>query len=184
MDAESKTVVDFSEAEEAGRWIAVNDGVMGGVSQGALVVTEGGIAVFSGTVSLENNGGFASVRTRPREFGLEGFAGLSVRVKGDGKRYKLRARADDNFDGVAYQFAFETTDGKWTTVMAPFAEFKAVYHGRVVASAPPLDPALMKQVGFLVSDGQKGPFRLEFGEIRAWKTPEGETVACCPTRLC
>lgn len=43
-------------------WQAINDGVMGGVSVSRLRFDSTGYAVFEGVVSLENNGGFASVR--------------------------------------------------------------------------------------------------------------------------
>jgi len=48
-------------------WI-VNDGVMGGVSQSGLRHDPQGM-IFEGQVSLENNGGFASMRS---PLGLKG----------------------------------------------------------------------------------------------------------------
>ena len=52
-------------------WRSINDGVMGGLSSGGMRL-EDGIAVFSGTLSLENNGGFSSVRSIPAEHTLAG----------------------------------------------------------------------------------------------------------------
>lgn len=52
---------DFAQ-ESAEEWIVVNDGVMGGVSRSAFVDSESGYASFQGVMSLDNNGGFASVR--------------------------------------------------------------------------------------------------------------------------
>ena len=46
----------------------MNDGVMGGVSDGRFRVTERQTLEFYGTLSLENNGGFASVSSCPRSF--------------------------------------------------------------------------------------------------------------------
>ena len=62
--ASEKTLFDFSTATNAPAWQVVNDDVMGGVSTSRFSVTNG-VAVFRGEVSLENNGGFASVRSLP-----------------------------------------------------------------------------------------------------------------------
>ena len=55
---------DFTGAEGAKDWQTVNDGVMGGVSEGKFKITDKKTLEFFGTLSLENNGGFASVRTK------------------------------------------------------------------------------------------------------------------------
>jgi hypothetical protein len=59
---------------------------MGGVSHSRLRHDAAGHAVFEGVVSLENNGGFASVRSRPLDLGVPGAANYSLEVRGDGKR--------------------------------------------------------------------------------------------------
>ena len=43
-------------------WIIVNDNVMGGISNSSLSLNNENNLVFNGNVSLDNNGGFASVR--------------------------------------------------------------------------------------------------------------------------
>jgi hypothetical protein len=105
-----KLIIDFKDLSEKGQWERVNDVVMGGVS-GSRFTVEEGIALFQGEVSLENYGGFASIRSLPRDFGLEGCNGLIVRVRGDGKSYRLRLRTDDEYDGIAYQAVFQADRG-------------------------------------------------------------------------
>jgi hypothetical protein len=80
----------FASPDAAAGWQAVNDGVMGGVSDGRFRITEGQTLEFYGTLSLENNGGFASVRSRPRTLGLQTGDSLVVRVRGDGREYQFR----------------------------------------------------------------------------------------------
>ena len=53
---------DFDSEEKSGQWYIVNDGVMGGISESEITLNDDGTATFRGDVSLENNGGFASVR--------------------------------------------------------------------------------------------------------------------------
>jgi monofunctional biosynthetic peptidoglycan transglycosylase len=142
-------------------WMVVDDGVMGGLSQSSPVVTEKGTLVFSGHVSLENNGGFASIRHGADEFGLERGKGIMLRVKGDGKKYQLRLRTSDRFDGMAYKADFETKEGVWLEFRFPWNAFTATFRGRTIEEAPSLKPINIRQVGFLIADKQEGPFELE-----------------------
>jgi NADH dehydrogenase [ubiquinone] 1 alpha subcomplex assembly factor 1 len=163
-----KTIIDFGDADEKGRWEAVNDMVMGGLSEGHMSAV-GGAAIFHGRVSLENFGGFASVRSLLREFDLRGYDGLIVRVRGDGRRYRLRLKTDDDFEGLAYQAAFFTDPAEWTEPHLSFDEFVPVFRGAVVQGAPPLDPAKVRRIGFMIADKQEGPFRLVIREVRAYR---------------
>ncbi|MDW7748291.1 CIA30 family protein [Halomonas sp.] len=153
-------LIDFQHADEAPRWRAINDDVMGGVSRGGLH-GEDDVGVFSGETSLENNGGFASVRREPEAMDLSTYAGLELRVRGDGRRYQLRLRTDRLFDGAAYRALFQPPAGEWQRVALPWHAFEAVFRGRRLADAPPLDPAAIRQVGLLIADRRPGPFRLE-----------------------
>jgi len=169
MALELITIVDFESPEKGLGWRIVNDGVMGGLSQSQMSMTSEKTAVFTGTVSLENNGGFASVRTEPFDFGLAGFRGLELRVRGDGRIYQLRLRTDLNWDGIAYRAGFATTDSEWMTVTADFKDFVPSFRGRRVPDAPALYPARIRQLGFLISDNQQGGFRLEVASIKAYR---------------
>jgi monofunctional biosynthetic peptidoglycan transglycosylase len=168
VGTEKKPVFDF-EGLEAERWIKVNDGVMGGLSQSEMTFTSEGTAVFEGTLSLENYGGFASVRTRPYAYELGGYDGFVVRVKGDGHRFKLRVRTNDRFDGPAYQADFDTEAGAWRNVSLPFSTFVPTFRGRRLLDLPPLDGAQIRQIGFLIADKQEGPFRLEIDWVRVYR---------------
>lgn len=163
-----KLLIDFRSSSDAKQWEVVNDMVMGGLSKSKLAVTSDNTLLFQGEVSLENYGGFASVRTYPQDFLLEGYTGIILRVKGDGKRYRLRLRTDDEHDGIAYQSSFITDPGKWIIVQLPFREFVPVYRGRVVSHAPNLKPGLIRRVGFMIADGQAGFFRLEVAWVKAY----------------
>jgi NADH dehydrogenase [ubiquinone] 1 alpha subcomplex assembly factor 1 len=160
---------DWTRDQTASGWSAVDDRVMGGISRSRMRWDTAGHAVFEGRVSLENNGGFASVRTvvaSPIPSDKDTFM---VRVRGDGKRYALMVRTDRTFEGVAYHAGFvapassSATDG-WTTVRLERSKFVAKFRGRLV-NAPPLKLEHVKQIGFMVSDGQAGEFRLDVQTI-------------------
>jgi Complex I intermediate-associated protein 30 (CIA30) len=169
---ENATVVmDF--AEKSGKWRIINDGVMGGLSSSRFRIVKR-VAVFEGDVSLENNGGFASVRSEPGKHDLSEAEGILIRVRGDGKRYAFRMRTTGAFDGISYEARFKTVAGEWKTIQLPFKAFRPVFRGRLIRDAAPLDPKLIKTFGILISDKQAGKFRLEIDWIKADRpSPEG-----------
>ena len=99
---------------------SLDDVVMGGISESGFVVRQGAgedggpAGVFAGRVTTQNNGGFASVRTRNLEpaLDLDAFEGLQLRVRGDGMRYKLIIRCDPGWDSVGYTQGFDTQPGE------------------------------------------------------------------------
>lgn len=161
-------LIDFSRHKDL-EWFIVNDGVMGGRSRSNLRVTDEGTGLFAGVLSLENGGGFASVRLVLGATDLSRFTGLELQIRGDGRMYQLRLRTDDRFDGVAYRALFDTRDGEWLTVPLPFTDFLPVFRGQVLEDAPALDPSAVHQVAFMLADKQPGPFSLEVRRLSAWK---------------
>ncbi|MCC5925893.1 MAG: CIA30 family protein [Bacteroidetes bacterium] len=156
------TLIDFSNTEPA-FWQILNDNVMGGVSRSAMEMHADGFAVFRGMVSLRNNGGFASMRTQARNpADLSGFEGITVRVLGDGKTYSLRLKTVKNgrVTWYAYESRFSTTPGVWETHTLPFSDFRAVYRGSYLRENPPLNTDALIELGFMIKDGQEGPFQL------------------------
>jgi hypothetical protein len=143
-------------------WQAINDGVMGGVSSGRMVGGDG-VLRFEGELSLENNGGFASVR-RLVEQDLAEAGGVRLELRGDGRDYQFRLRQDGRFDGVAWRAGFTTT-GEWQTVEISFEDFVPVFRGRRVPQAGPVEPVRIRQVGFMLADKKPGPFALEIRAI-------------------
>jgi monofunctional biosynthetic peptidoglycan transglycosylase len=168
MKRQDKLIFDFSLLEKEKRWGIMTDAVMGGVSHTEMVITSNKTAIFRGNVSLENYGGFASIRTRPQEYDLDGFAGIALRVKGDGKKYRFRLRTDDEFDGIAYQAGFTTQSEEWITVHLPFIKFIPVFRGRIVTEAPKLEPSHIRRIGLMIADKQTGSFILEIDWIKAY----------------
>ncbi len=162
------TLFDFNNDGSVGEWYIVNDGVMGGVSRSQIRFSKDKTAVFEGLVSLENYGGFASVRSGPQSLNLVRYKGIRLRVKGDKKTYKLNIRTNRRFDGVVYQRRFDT-NGKWETVDIPFSELWPGYHGRKMTRMGPLDASKIQSLGFLIADKQAGAFRLEIASIQAYR---------------
>jgi monofunctional biosynthetic peptidoglycan transglycosylase len=170
--ASERMLFDFQAPTNSPAWQIVNDDVMGGVSTSRFQILTNGGAVFSGVVSLENNGGFASVRSSPTRHDLTGCGGFVIRLRGDGRRYKFTVRTETGFDAPLYQCAFETKRGEWEEHRLAFKDFVPTFRGRTLTGVPPLNPANVTSVGFLISDKQAGPFRLEMVCIRTARQPE------------
>ncbi|ASQ90830.1 CIA30 family protein [Prosthecochloris sp. GSB1] len=167
MERDGKILCDFT-APPMMQWSSVDDVVMGGVSESLMSIDRRGVGIFSGHLSLENNGGFASVRTILPQNDYAGCTGVLIRVRGDGKTYSFRIRNDLMFDGVVYRYDFPTEAEKWINVRMPFDDFQPSFRGRSVPGAPPLDPSRLFQIGFLISQKQEGDFRLEVERIEGY----------------
>ncbi len=163
-------IFDFKNSASFKSWQAVDDRVMGGMSEGRLQPGAKGTALFAGTLSLENNGGFCTVSSRRKNktSDLSGFQGIAVRLKGDGKKYKFTIKADTRFIGFAYQYDFSTIPGEWVILRAPFKEFVARFRGMPKPDAPALNSAKITSFGFLIADRQAGPFALEVEWLKAY----------------
>lgn len=141
-------------------WI-VNDGVMGGISQSRLREDPHGM-FFEGQVSLENNGGFASMRSAVRF--SQGTQLIELLAKGDGKRYKLILRTE-LAPRVTYaaDFIAQTT---WQTYQFPLSQFKATFRGQTI-QAPILSFSDVIEIGILISNSQAGSFAIQLKTLQS-----------------
>ncbi|MBD2093003.1 CIA30 family protein [Microcoleus sp. FACHB-1515] len=182
----SQRLFDFRQpSTEIGEvWGALDDVVMGGVSQSSLTFASAS-ALFSGVVSIDNSGGFASVRTRNFEpaIDLSDFTGIELRVKGDGARYKFMLRSETRWDGIAYCASFDTIANEWTTITIPFTDLIPVFRAKTVREAGAIDASQVRSMQLMLSkfeyDGALNPhftpgfFQLQVESIAAYcfKTP-------------
>lgn len=156
-----RTLMQFDRRPPESRWIAVNDGVMGGRSTGGPTLVDGSLE-FSGMLSLANNGGFSSMRSVGRDFDLSDATAVVLRVRGDGRRYQLRLATDARYRGlkISYGASFDTTAGEWIEVRVPLASLQPSVRGTHL-SGPPLDPSRVHEIGLLIADKRAGSFALK-----------------------
>jgi monofunctional biosynthetic peptidoglycan transglycosylase len=162
------TVAEFTPEEmETLGWTIVDDGVMGGLSQGQREIGKDGILRFFGTLSLENNGGFSSLRSKRIEMDLSDAEGLILRVKGDGRSYQVRLSTDAEFRGgeVSFQAEFATKKDEWIEVQVPFKNLAGSWRGMKLPDKT-FDAAKVRRVGLLLGDKKQGPFALQVDWIR------------------
>lgn len=162
------TLFDFSSPKAAASWGPIDDRVMGGVSSSSFINEDSSGALFSGEVSMEHGGGFASVRSGHLDLDLSDYQGLAISFMGDGKSYKLSVTTEPRFDSVIYRAVFNTKPGIWEELKIPFGQFVPTFRGQKVPGAPELDPSHIVALGLLISQRQKGPFRLKVSFIKAY----------------
>ena len=171
-----QSVSEFTPSENKNfSWQIVNDGVMGGLSKGNVEHTPDNIMHFWGTLSLDNNGGFSTVRSRGVDFDLSNDLGLLLRVKGDGRTYEARLDSTATFRGNALSFLgkFKTKKDKWIQVKVPFEDFVASWRGRQFPDEV-LDTSAIRRVSVLLADKKPGPFDLEIEWIRTYGKGQGK----------
>jgi NADH dehydrogenase [ubiquinone] 1 alpha subcomplex assembly factor 1 len=162
--SDSRSLFDFTVASDFEKWRIVVDGVMGGRSTG-LLEQQQDVLVFTGVTSLENNGGFSSIRAPVPEGSLAGYDSLRIRVKGDGRSWILGARDRSDRGAGSYWSRFETIAGEWQTVTVPITGMVRHYFGNPTRGS--LSPADIRGIEFYIYDKQAGPFRLEVDQIEA-----------------
>ena len=162
-------LIDFTDKKAGHQMNVVNDGVMGGLSQGIIEMTQNDSLLFRGNISLQNNGGFSSFRIAGKLWDLSAWKGVEILVKGDGRTYGLRATTDETFlrSSVSFTADFKTVKDEWVKLQIPFSKMKASWRGRKLDRN--FDPAQIKGLGIILADKQAGKFALEIKSISAWK---------------
>jgi hypothetical protein len=166
MDALIDDCADPARAANGAVWELVRDGVMGGVSSGALrhEVIDGRAAWhLTGRVSLANNGGFVQMALDLAPGGgpidARGYAGLAVTLRGDGGEYGVHLRTTAVTRPWQSWRAVLPTGGAWRRHELPFTAFAP---HRIDA---PLDPGRLRRIG-IVAIGRPGPVDVALADLR------------------
>ena len=166
QQAQSMVLYDFADQSDVSDWFNQNDTVMGGVSDSTTTWIDGHL-IFSGDLSLDNNGGFTST------FGpindqlptlMSGAESIIVTARGDGKTYLMQIR---NYDNTRYIQRFTTVADVEQDYVLPLTDFESVdWRLSVIPNAAPIDTTTIGQIGFYLLDKQVGPFEIAISSIR------------------
>ncbi len=156
------TIFNFELGADIQQWQVVNDGVMGGLSQGHFSLNEQGHGMFSGKVSVENNGGFSSIRCALDKLNIKGLEKFVIRLRGDGKSYQFRAKSNKG-EYYSYIFTFPTT-GEWEDIEISLDEMYPSFRGRKL-NQPNFSAATLEEIGFLIGNKKAEDFQLLIDKI-------------------
>lgn len=163
MTSGNMTLFDFDKSSDLSSWMIVDDVVMGGRSNGQFVINEDGNGLFSGYVSLENYGGFSSVRYYSPLVKVEGYTHAVLRLKGDGKPYQFRIKSNA-YDRYSYVYEFATS-GEWETIEIPLSEMEPRFRGRML-NLPNYPAETLEEVAILIGNKKNESFQLELDYIQ------------------
>ena len=156
-------VYNFGSDADIDNWKIMNDGVMGGISQSQISVNAEGNGVFEGSVSLANNGGFASVHYRGGKQKIGQASRAILRLKGDGKKYQFRIK-ENLREAHSYVYKFDTS-GDWQDIEIHIEDMHAAFRGRKL-NIPSFNGDTIEEMAFLISNGREEDFHLEITEIK------------------
>lgn len=160
LQNQDSLLLNASLMKTENKWRVVNDGVMGGLSSSKAFVEDDKI-IFSGNVSLENNGGFASLRSPVKDYNFEKYNGIEIKIKGDGKQYSISMKETYYFTGYFYTTSFDTKKDEWMVIKISFDKFKLYYYGKETNSKKKIPLSNIKEVSLMIGDKQEGSFKAE-----------------------
>lgn len=155
-------IFDFNNNSNLTRWNVVDDGVMGGLSQGNIVINGEGHAVYSGFVTTDNNGGFSSVRHNFNSKDVSNYNHVVLKLKGDGKPYQFRIKENQS-QRFSYVHTFET-NGEWEIIKIPFKDFYPSFRGYKL-NKPNFNGGMMEEIAILIGNKKKEDFILIIDSI-------------------
>lgn len=156
-----QTLVDISKDASLDNWQIVNDGVMGGLSDSAFTIDNEKYGTFKGNISLENYGGFASVKYN-LDRNIPEYSKIALYVRGDKKRYQFRIKASQR-EAYSYVQNFET-NGEWQRIVLDLADFYPTYRGRIL-DLPNYTPSTLSEIRFLIGNKTAESFHLDIDKI-------------------
>lgn len=158
----NKILFDFNKNISVNEWRIVDDVVMGGNSSGTFRLNEDGHGMFSGDISLENNGGFSSVRYRFPRKDIGYHSKVVLRVKGDGKNYQFRVKdKSDRYYSYVTSFA---TSGEWEEIEIDLEKMYPSFRGRRLNQSN-FSSSFIEEIVFLIGNKKKESFRLLIDSI-------------------
>ena len=155
-------IFDFTKEADLKNWYVINDTVMGGVSTGKMGKDSAGKGLFEGHVSMDNNGGFTSVKYDAGKIKLQGYSKFLIVLKGDGKAYQFRVKTNSK-DYYAYVYSFETT-GNWQTIEIPFSSMVPSFRGQLLNMAN-FSGDYMEEIGILIGNKIAEDFKMAIDNI-------------------
>ena len=162
---EGEVIMENFDSNNLLNWNIVNDSVMGGRSQATLKLINNTYANFKGYLSLQNNGGFSSIRAYyPPD--LANVKSIVLKVRGDGRKYNFRIRGNTE-SWASYTHSFDTVEGEWNEIELKIDDFYPVYRGYTLKNMPQLSEVIIKEIGIMLSDKIEGSFSIDIDWIMA-----------------
>ncbi|MDG2364009.1 MAG: CIA30 family protein [Flavobacteriales bacterium] len=158
----SSLIFDFNKKSDIRSWRIVDDIVMGGRSSGNFSLNAEGHGVFEGEISLENNGGFSSVRCGFEKIQIKDQTMISIKLRGDGKNYQFRIKSNT---GDYYSFIMPfSTSGEWQEIEIPLKDMYPSFRGTKL-DMQNFSNDYFTEIAFLIGNNKRENFKLIIDRI-------------------
>ena len=162
ISMQAQVIFDFNKKSDLQDWIIVDDVVMGGRSSSTFKLDKDGLGVFEGNISLENNGGFSSLRYRFLKRTLKEYTHVKITLCGDGKKYQFRVKSNAG-DYYSYIAPF-LTSGEWQEIVIPLRDMYPSFRGRRL-NQPNFSNDSIEELTFLIGNKKSERFKLLIDKI-------------------
>ena len=149
--------------QEPSQWNYVADTVMGGISTGGVEfkdIEDKTIAILTGNVTTENNGGFIQIRRDLRSINLDSVNSIKLIAKGNNQKYFVFLRTTGTKLPWQYYQSEFTVNENFNEFILPINEFKK--SGMLMSSK--INPKKITSIG-LVAFGRDHSAELFIKEI-------------------
>ncbi|MEN0046246.1 MAG: CIA30 family protein [Bacteroidota bacterium] len=158
--------IDFGKDKDGQDWRIVNDGVMGGLSKGFGNLDEDAM-LFKGEVSLENNGGFSSLRSPYQDFDLSMYEKVVIRLKAKGQILAFTMNVDQRWYKPYFKQQIKVDGDDWQVVELPFSEFETYRIGdQIDYDFSEVDAKKVIRIGLITDSKKAGAFEAEIDYIK------------------
>jgi len=158
----SKVIFDFNKNSDIQDWMIVDDVVMGGESAGSFKLNAEGFGVFEGNISLDNNGGFSSLRYRFPKITVKDYTSIIIKLKGDRKNYQFRIKSNSG-DYYSYIAPFSSS-GEWQEIEIPLKDMYPSFRGKRL-DQPNFHEGTIEEIAFLIGNKKAENFKLIIDKI-------------------
>ncbi|WP_237274382.1 CIA30 family protein [Tenacibaculum ovolyticum] len=155
-------IIIFDKNSSNQSWYITNDDVMGGVSNSSMKLDEEKKMIFSGNVSLDNNGGFAMTRLPLNINFNTDKTKVVLKLKGDGKKYQFRIKAKNN-QRFWYIQSFQTSKST-EEIELPLHKFYASFRGYKL-NVDNFSETTITEIAILIGNKKNEKFKLEIERI-------------------
>lgn len=155
-------IFSFNQNSTIEQWRIADDIVMGGKSSSRITIGPDGYGIFKGQISLENNGGFSSVQCRFPKKLVNDFTKIRIKLKGDGKNYQFRIKANAN-DAYSYISTIKTS-GDWQEIDIQLSDMYPSFRGRRL-DEPNFSNNYIEAIAFLIGNKTAENFILHLDTI-------------------
>ncbi|WP_084443060.1 CIA30 family protein [Tenacibaculum soleae] len=155
-------IIIFDKNSSNQNWYITNDDVMGGVSNSSMKLDEEKKMIFSGNVSLDNNGGFAMTRLPVNINFNTKKTKVVLKLKGDGKKYQFRIKAKNN-QRFWYIQSFQTSKST-EEIELPLNKFYASFRGYKL-NVDNFSATTITEIAILIGNKKNENFKLSIEKI-------------------